>query len=203
MTEDVLKKAEKWAGASFDEKTRGEIRDLIDKNDEKELTDRFYKELEFGTGGMRGVMGAGTNRMNTYTVGKATQGLADYLNDNYNDAKERGVSIACDSRNNSQFFSREAARVLAGNGVKVYIYPELRPTPLLSFTVRHLGNRAGIVITASHNPKEYNGYKVYGTDGAQVTTPEDSKIVEYVEKVDIIEDVKRIDYAERFNYSCL
>ncbi len=196
MTEEVLKKAQKWSGVRFDEKTRREIRDLIDKNDEKELTDRFYKELEFGTGGMRGVMGAGTNRMNTYTVGKATQGLADYLNGNYTDAKERGVSIACDSRNNSGFFSREAAGVLAGNGIKVFIYPELRPTPLLSFTVRHLGNSAGIVITASHNPKEYNGYKVYGPDGAQVTSPEDSKIVEYVERVDIIEGGKKIDYKE-------
>jgi phosphoglucomutase len=196
MTEDVLKKAQKWSEEPFDEDTRQEIRDLLNRNDEKELTDRFYKELEFGTGGMRGVMGAGTNRMNTYTVGKATQGLADYLIHTYNDARERGVSIACDSRNNSGFFSREVARVLAGNGIKVYIYPQLRPTPLLSFTVRHFGNRAGIVITASHNPKEYNGYKVYAPDGAQVTSPEDAKIVEFVQKVDISEDVKRIDYDE-------
>jgi phosphoglucomutase len=134
--------------------------------------------------------------MNTYTVGKATQGLADYLIRTFGDARERGVSIACDSRNNSGYFSREAASVLAGNGIKVYIYPRLRPTPLLSFTVRHLGSRAGIVITASHNPKEYNGYKVYGPDGAQVTSPEDLKIVEFVEKVDITGDVKRIDYEE-------
>lgn len=199
MNEDILKKARQWTDLQFDEKTRNEIRGLIEKNDEKELTDRFYKDLEFGTGGMRGIMTSGTNRMNIYTVGKATQGLADYLLDTYPDAGERGVSIAYDSRNNSADFSREAARVLAACGIRVFIFPEMRPTPLLSFTVRHLGNRGGIVITASHNPKEYNGYKVYSPDGAQVTPPADGRIVEYVNKVDIIRDIRRMKYKEGKN----
>lgn len=196
MTEAILKKARVWTAPQFDEKTREKIQELIDKNGEKELTDRFYKELEFGTGGMRGIMAAGTNRMNIYTVGRASQGLARYLLDNYSDAAVRGVSIAYDSRNNSRLFAHESARVLAANGIRVFVFPELCPTPLLSFTVRHLVNRAGIVITASHNPKEYNGYKVYSADGAQITYPEDERIVEYVDKTDIIRGVKRMEYSD-------
>jgi phosphoglucomutase len=196
MDRKILERAGVWTGEQFDEETRCEIQDLIDRGDEKELTERFYSDLEFGTGGMRGIMGPGTNRMNVYTVGRATQGLADYLLQNHADAAERGVAIAYDSRNNSTLFAHEAARVLAANGIRVYIFPELRPTPLLSFTVRHLQTRGGIVLTASHNPKEYNGYKVYADTGAQVTPPEDGRIVDYVNRVDFAKDVRRMDYQE-------
>jgi phosphoglucomutase len=196
MIEEITKKAREWTSAEFDDETRKEISRLIDSGNEKELTDRFYKELDFGTGGMRGVMGAGTNRMNVYTVGKATQGLADYLLETYGDVKRRGVAIAYDSRHNSTVFAREAARVLAANGIAVYVFTELRPTPLLSFTVRHLGARAGIVLTASHNPREYNGYKMYASDGSQVVSPEDTKIVDFVNGTDITRGVKRIEYID-------
>ena len=196
MTLDVLAKAREWTDRRFDEATRREIQSLIDKDAMKELQDRFSKELEFGTGGMRGIMAPGTNRMNIYTVGRATQGLADHLLESYPDARERGVAIAFDSRINSSLFAKEAAAVLAGNGIKARVFPELRPTPLLSFTVRHFGCRAGIVITASHNPKEYNGYKVYGPSGSQLTAPEDAKIVSRVGGVRIVDDVKKVDYAE-------
>jgi len=196
MTLDVLAKAREWTDRRFDEATRREIQSLIDKGAMKELQDRFSKELEFGTGGMRGIMAPGTNRMNIYTVGRATQGLADHLLESYPDARERGVAIAFDSRINSSLFAKEAAAVLAGNGIKARVFPELRPTPLLSFTVRHFGCRAGIVITASHNPKEYNGYKVYGPSGSQLTAPEDAKIVSRVGGVRIVDDVKKVDYAE-------
>jgi phosphoglucomutase len=196
MTLDVLAKAREWTDRRFDEATRREIQSLIDKKAIKELEDRFSKELEFGTGGMRGIMAPGTNRMNIYTVGRATQGLADHLLESYPDARERGVAIAFDSRINSYLFAREAASVLAGNGIKARVFPELRPTPLLSFTVRHFGCRAGIVITASHNPKEYNGYKVYGPSGSQLTAPEDERIVSRVAGVKIVDDVKKVDYAE-------
>jgi phosphoglucomutase len=196
MDERILEKARAWTGPAFDGATREEISALIRGADDKELTDRFYRELEFGTGGMRGIMAPGTNRMNIYTVGRATQGLANHLLASYPDAREKGAAIAFDSRINSPLFAREAARVLAANGIKVHIFPELRPTPLLSFAVRELGARAGIVITASHNPKEYNGYKVYGPGGGQVIAPEDGRIVDSVNSVDIAAGVKRIDYAE-------
>jgi phosphoglucomutase len=191
----VLAKARLWTGEGFDPQTRDEVRRLIEGADEKEIEDRFYKDLEFGTGGMRGIMAAGTNRMNTYTVGRATQGLSDYLVRHYSDAQTRGVCIAYDSRNNSRRFAEEASRVLAANGIRVYLFRELRPTPLLSFSVRHLGCISGIVITASHNPKEYNGYKVYSPFGNQVVPPEDSRIVESVNRVDILRDVKRIEFS--------
>jgi len=197
MNDEILKKARLWTTQRFDEGTRNEITALLESNNEKELSDRFYRELEFGTGGMRGIMGAGSNRMNIYTIGRATQGLANFLLDQKGAAvKTSGVSIAHDSRHNSELFAGEAAGVLAANGIHVYIFPELRPTPLLSFTVRHLKNAAGIVITASHNPKEYNGYKVYSDDGGQIVPPEDARIVEYVNRVDIAEGVKRMNYEE-------
>jgi len=195
MQDDIRRKAEKWTEPPFDDDTRAEIRNLLKNGENSELKDRFYKELEFGTGGMRGIMGAGSNRMNIYTIGKATQGLADYLLEALQ-ADDVSVAVAFDSRNNSPRFAREAASVLAANGIRVYIYPDLRPTPLLSFTVRRLGCRSGIVITASHNPKEYNGYKVYGSDGAQVVTPEDARIVDFVNRVDISQGVKRVPYEE-------
>jgi len=196
MKEEIILKAKKWTSKNFDQATREEIKKLLDAGDIKELENRFYTNLDFGTGGMRGIMGAGTNRMNKYTVGVATQGLASYLLKNHPDASKMGVAIAYDSRNNSPLFARETAMVLAANGIKVYIFPKLRPTPLLSFAVRYLGCVAGVVITASHNPKEYNGYKVYGSDGGQVVSPEDVKIVEYVNRVDILKGVKRIDYKK-------
>ncbi|MFW6138466.1 MAG: phospho-sugar mutase [Spirochaetota bacterium] len=196
MDKAILDKAREWTSSYFDEHTRREIQSLIDSNNQDELVDRFYKDLDFGTGGMRGIMGAGTNRMNTYTVGKATQGLADYLLDRYDEAGRKGVCICYDSRLNSDFFARQAAGTLAANGIQVYLFSELRPTPLLSFAVRSLGAAAGVVITASHNPREYNGYKVYAEDGSQVTSPEDSRIVDYVNNVVIGRTVKRMDYRE-------
>lgn len=169
--------------ASIDENTKEELRAI---SDEKEIEDRFYKDLEFGTGGLRGVIGAGSNRLNIYTVGKATQGFANYLN---NHGKSPKVAIAYDSRNMSAEFAEYAGRVLAGNGIKVYLYDKLTPTPMLSFTVRELGCDGGIVLTASHNPKEYNGYKVYGSDGCQVTDVAANEIIGYVNKVDTFNDV--------------
>jgi phosphoglucomutase len=195
MNEEILRKARLWTTSRFDNDTVNEIRALIESGNEKELEDRFYKDLEFGTGGMRGIMAAGTDRMNVYTVGRATQGLCNYLLDHHPDAAARGICIAHDSRNNSRKFTQEAARVIAANGIRVFIFKELRPTPLLSFTVRHLGCVSGIVLTASHNPREYNGYKVYSPFGHQVVPPEDSKIVESVNSVDITSDVRRIDFS--------
>ena len=158
----------------FDQATKEELRSIA--GDEKEIEDRFYKELEFGTGGLRGVIGAGTNRMNTYTVRKATQGLANYIIKQ--GGKDKGVAIAYDSRRKSPEFADEAALCLAANGIKAYVFDSLRPTPELSFALRTLKCISGIVITASHNPPEYNGYKAYWEDGAQVTAPKDREIIE-------------------------
>lgn len=176
--------------AAIDDTTKEELKALTDK---KEIEDRFYKNLEFGTGGLRGKIAAGTNRMNRYTVGKATQGLATYLVNNF---KNPSAAIAYDSRNFSDVFAETAARVLAANGVKVYLYESLRPTPMLSFAVRHLGTQAGIVLTASHNPKEYNGYKVYGSDGGQVTDDAANEILGYINNIDIFSDVKILSKEE-------
>jgi len=170
----------------FDLETKNELLKIA--NDEKEMEDRFYKELDFGTGGLRGVMGAGTNRMNFYTVRKATQGLANYIIKQ--GGKEKGIAIAYDSRNLSPEFSDEAALCMAANGIKAYVFDELRPTPELSFAVRELGCIAGIVVTASHNPPEYNGYKVYWEDGAQITAPKDVEIIEEVRNVTDYHTVK-------------
>ena len=183
---DYKEKYNLWLG--FDEDTRAELSAVTD---EKEIEDRFYKDLEFGTGGLRGVMGAGANRFNFYTVSKATQGLADYLKAEYSDGIS--VAIAHDSRNNSDYFSKAAAQVLCANGIKVYLYDTLMPTPVLSFTVRHLKCTAGIVITASHNPREYNGYKVYGPDGCQLVPKYANKVIEYVNNVT---DLKAIEHME-------
>lgn len=177
----------------FDEKTKEELRSI--KDDPKEIEERFYKDLAFGTGGLRGILGAGTNRMNIYTVRKATQGLADYINQNVPNKEDRKVAIAYDSRRMSPEFSDEAALVLAANNIKGYVFDGLRPTPVLSYAVRALGCTAGIVITASHNPPEYNGYKVYWSDGAQVTSPKDVEIIEQVNQVERFEDVKIMDKA--------
>lgn len=180
-----------WLESStIDESTKEELRALTDQ---KEIEDRFYKNLEFGTGGLRGKIAAGNNRVNRYTVGKATQGLATYLVKNF---EGPSVAIAFDSRNYSDVFAETAARVLAANGVKVYLYESLRPTPMLSFTVRHLKTQAGIVLTASHNPKEYNGYKVYGSDGGQVTDNAANEILGYINETDLFNDVKIISKEE-------
>lgn len=188
---DYKDKLNLWLSSELiDEDTKGELRNLID---DKEIEDRFYKDLEFGTGGLRGVIGAGSNRLNIYTVGKATQGLSDYLNENFTEPK---VAIAYDSRHMSKEFSEYAARVLAGNGIKAYVFEELTPTPILSYAVRKLGCSAGIVITASHNPKEYNGYKVYGEDGGQVTDIPAKKIITFVNEVQCFEDIKAMNKEE-------
>ena len=190
---EFMEKYNQWlADDYFDEETKKELKDI--SGDEKEIQERFYKELEFGTGGLRGIIGAGTNRMNKYSVRKATQGLANYiLLEDAEKNKEKGVVIAYDSRRCSKEFAFEAAMVLNGNGIKTYVFEELAPTPELSFAVRHLGCAAGIVITASHNPKEYNGYKVYGSDGAQVPPPYDEEIIDEVQKITDFRQVKIMD----------
>ncbi|MEG1796314.1 MAG: phospho-sugar mutase [Clostridium sp.] len=172
----------------IDEGTKLELRNIND--DEKEIEDRFYKELEFGTGGLRGVIGAGTNRMNIYTVGKATQGLSDYLNGKFENS---AVAIAYDSRHMSKEFAEYTAKTLCGNNIKTYLFETLTPTPILSYAVRALGCSGGIVITASHNPKQYNGYKVYGADGGQITDKDAKEILSYIGNVDSFEKVKNID----------
>lgn len=176
----------------FDEDTRRELAGI--ESDEEEIKDRFFKELEFGTGGLRGVIGAGTNRMNLYTVGKATQGLADYLKTQ--EGWENGVAIAYDSRRMSPEFARRAALILNGNGIRTYLFSRLEPVPMLSFTVRKLGCKAGIMITASHNPPEYNGYKVYWEDGGQITAPKDREIIRQVKAVRSYGDIRLMEEEE-------
>jgi len=178
----ILERANTWLQTPFDTTTQQEIQELI-SNTPKDLTDRFYKDMEFGTGGMRGIMGAGTNRINKYTLGRATQGLSNYIKKNFPD-KELKVAIAYDCRHNSNTFAKIVADVFSANGIKVYLFEDLRPTPELSFAVRHLGCDAGIVLTASHNPPEYNGYKVYWNDGGQIVPPEDSAIINEVNSLD-------------------
>jgi len=187
MQDEIKKRAESWLSDAFDEATRAQVKDMMENNP-AELTECFYKNLEFGTGGLRGLMGTGTNRMNIYTVGMATQGLCNYLKKN-DSSSTLSVAVAHDNRNNSRLFAETTAGVFAANGIKVYLFESLRPTPELSFTIRHFGCQSGVVITASHNPKEYNGYKAYWNDGAQVIPPHDKKIIEEVNKV-TIESVK-------------
>lgn len=188
---DYKEKYVQWMNSAIiDEETKAELRAITD---ESELEDRFYKELDFGTGGLRGVIAAGSNRLNIYTVGKATQGFANYLN---SQEGNHSVAIAHDSRHKSDVFAAYAARVLAANNIKVYLYDTLTPTPMLSYAVRELGCSGGIVLTASHNPKEYNGYKVYGNDGCQVTDAPAKEIITYVNNVMSFEDVKVMDEAE-------
>ena len=181
----ILQKATAWLTPTFDAETHTEIQHLIDKNPSN-LADRFYKDMEFGTGGMRGTMGAGTNRINKYTLGRATQGLSNYLNKNIK-KQQLKVAIAYDCRHNSKKFAKIVAEVLSANNIKVFLFEDLRPTPVLSFTVRHLNCDAGIVLTASHNPPEYNGYKVYWADGGQIVPPHDSGIIGEVNALDFSE----------------
>jgi len=185
----ILKKANEWLNGNFDTDTKKEVQYLLE-NKSTELIDAFYRELEFGTGGLRGIMGVGTNRMNKYTVAMATQGLANYLWRMFPAEKKLKVAVAFDSRNNSQFFAQIAADVLSANGIYVYLFESLRPTPVLSYTIRHLKCQSGIVVTASHNPKEYNGYKVYWNDGGQLVNPHDVNVIKEVQKIKSIDDVK-------------
>ena len=185
----VTAKAQEWLGGSFDEKTRVEVKALLDKEDKSDLIDAFYKDLEFGTGGLRGIMGAGTNRMNIYTVGMATQGLANYLNRNFKERKEISVVVGHDCRNNGRLFAETVANIFSANGIKVYLFDDLRPTPEVSFAIRYLGCQSGVNVTASHNPREYNGYKAYWEDGAQVLAPHDTGIIDEVAKVKVA-DIK-------------
>jgi len=185
----VESNARKWLSDSFDQETRSQVKAMLDSEDKTELINSFYKNLEFGTGGLRGIMGAGINRMNIYTVGTATQGLANYLKKAFANLPEIKVAIGHDCRNNSRKFSEAAAKIFSANGFKVFLFEDLRPTPELSFAIRELGCQSGIILTASHNPKQYNGYKAYWNDGSQIVGPHDEAIVEEVKKVNV-DDIK-------------
>jgi phosphoglucomutase len=189
MLKSVRAKAQVWLHAEFDAETRKSVKHMLE-HDEKELVESFYKDLEFGTGGLRGIMGAGTNRMNIYTVGMATQGLCNYVKKEFSHVKQLKVAIAHDCRNNSRLFAETTAEIFSANGFKAYLFDSLRPTPELSFAIRHLGCQTGVVITASHNPKEYNGYKAYWDDGGQIIEPHDTNIIKEVEKIRSISEVK-------------
>src|SRR6187399_3163043 len=192
LLQEVQEKAQTWLDSPvIDSDTKLKVKSLLTKEDSKELIDSFYRELEFGTGGLRGVMGVGSNCMNQYTVGVATQGLANYLNKTF-PGKAIKVAIAHDSRNNSSYFAEVVAAVFSANGIQVHMFPELRPTPLLSFAIRHLNCTSGVVITASHNPKEYNGYKAYWVGGAQVVPPHDKNIITEVSAITSFDQVKFI-----------
>ena len=183
-------KAEAWLSSSvYDAATQAEVRKMLDNPDKTDLVESFYQNLEFGTGGLRGIMGVGTNRMNIYTVGAATQGLSNYLNKNFKDLKQIAVVVGHDCRNNSRLFAEVSANIFAANGIKVYLFDDMRPTPEMSFAIRQLGCQSGIILTASHNPKEYNGYKAYWDDGAQVLAPHEKGIIDEVNKVGA-EDIK-------------
>lgn len=189
MEQAILDKAKSWLNSNIDADARQQIEQWISQNNEEELTEAFYKDLEFGTGGLRGIMGIGSNRINKYTIGMATQGLANYLKKKFS-GEEISVAIAHDSRNNSRFFAETTAAVFSANGIKVYLFDALRPTPELSFAIRALGCQSGVVLTASHNPKEYNGYKAYWNDGGQLVPPHDKNVIAEVGKIQSIDDVK-------------
>ena len=186
----VTEKADKWLGAEYDEETRAAVKAMLENDDRTELIESFYKDLEFGTGGLRGIMGAGSNRMNIYTVGAATQGLSNYLKVAFADLPEIKVVVGHDVRNNSRKFAEIVADIFSANGIKVYLFDSCRPTPEISFAIRHLGCQSGVIITASHNPKEYNGYKAYWNDGAQMIAPHDVNTIKYVNEVTDVKDIK-------------
>lgn len=198
---EVMAKYNQWLNHLTDDDLLQELNSI--SNDETEISDRFYKDLTFGTGGLRGILGVGTNRMNTVIVGKATQGIADYLKSDYENATELSVAISYDSRFKSQEFAHYTACVFAANGIKVYIYPRLMPTPCLSFAVRELHCNAGVMITASHNPARYNGYKVYGADGCQITDLAAHTIYDSIQKVDPFSDVKNIEFEEAIKFNLI
>ena len=189
VDDHVMKKAKIWLDGAYDEETKSMIMRMID-DDPEELIESFYQNLEFGTGGLRGIMGVGSNRMNKYTVGAATQGFANYLKLKFPDTDQIKTAIAFDCRNNSKYFAQITADVFSANGIKVYLFDDLRPTPELSFAIRHFGCQGGIVITASHNPKEYNGYKAYWDDGGQLISPHDKNVITEVQNIEDIADVK-------------
>jgi phosphoglucomutase len=187
---EVMSKAQTWLDGNYNEETKADIRRMLNADDKTELIESFYRDLEFGTGGLRGIMGAGTNRMNIYTVGAATQGLSNYLKAQFPDVPQISVVIGHDCRNNSRLFSEISANIFSANGIKVYLFEDLRPTPEASFAIRHLGCQSGIILTASHNPKEYNGYKAYWNDGAQMIAPHDENVITEVMKITNVDDIK-------------
>ena len=189
LLNEVIAKATTWLNGNYNEETKAEVRRLLEAEDKTELIESFYRDLEFGTGGLRGIMGAGTNRMNIYTVGAATQGLSNYLKAQFPDLPQISVVIGHDCRNNSRLFAEISANIFSANGIKVYLFEDLRPTPEASFAIRHLGCQSGIILTASHNPKEYNGYKAYWNDGAQMIAPHDENVITEVTKTKV-DDIK-------------
>ena len=190
LLKTVKEKAMLWLSDQYDEATRAEVKQMLEAEDPTQLIESFYKDLEFGTGGLRGIMGAGTNRMNIYTVGAATQGLANYLKEAFPDLPQLSVAVGHDVRNNSRKFAEIVANIFSANGIKVYLFDSFRPTPELSFAIRHLGCQSGVNITASHNPKEYNGYKAYWSDGAQIIAPHDVNIINHVNRIKNVSDIK-------------
>lgn len=190
LLNQVIKKAQTWLSDGYDAETRNEVKRMLEADDKTELIESFYRDLEFGTGGLRGIMGAGSNRMNIYTVGAATQGLANYLKEAFKDLPEIKVVVGHDVRNNSRKFAEIVANIFSANGIKVYLFDNFRPTPELSFAIRHLGCQSGVNITASHNPKIYNGYKAYWSDGAQIIAPHDVNIIANVENIKDVRDIK-------------
>ena len=190
LLNEVIAKAQIWLDGNYNEETKKQVRRLLEAEDKSELIESFYRDLEFGTGGLRGIMGVGTNRMNIYTVGAATQGLCNYLKEQFPDVPQLSVVIGHDCRNNSRLFSEISANIFSANGIKVYLFEDLRPTPEASFAIRHLGCQSGIILTASHNPKEYNGYKAYWNDGAQMVAPHDENVITEVNKIACVDDIK-------------
>ena len=190
LLKSVKEKAMLWLSDQYDEATRAEVKEMLESDDHTQLIESFYKDLEFGTGGLRGIMGAGTNRMNIYTVGAATQGLANYLKEAFPDLPQISVAVGHDVRNNSRKFAEIVANIFSANGIKAYLFDSFRPTPELSFAIRHLGCQSGVNITASHNPKEYNGYKAYWADGAQIIAPHDVNIINHVNQIKNVSDIK-------------
>ncbi len=190
LLEDVLAKAETWLSGKYNEESKAAVRRMMEAEDKTELIESFYKNLEFGTGGLRGIMGAGSNRMNIYTVGAATQGLSNYLKQESGALPQISVVVGHDCRNNSRYFAETTAAVFSANGIKVYLFENLRPTPEISFAIRHFGCQSGVMITASHNPKEYNGYKAYWSDGAQLLAPHDGKVIDEVNKISRVDDIR-------------
>ncbi|MCM1317557.1 MAG: phospho-sugar mutase [Bacteroides sp.] len=190
LLKQVTERAQAWLSESYDPDTRAEVKRMLEAEDKTDLIESFYRDLEFGTGGLRGIMGAGTNRMNIYTVGAATQGLANYLKEAFTDLPEISVVVGHDVRNNSRKFAEIVADIFSANGIKVYLFEDFRPTPELSYAIRRLGCQSGVNITASHNPKEYNGYKAYWADGAQIIAPHDVNIIEHVGRIKDVSEIK-------------
>ena len=190
LLKTVTAKAQTWLGEGYDEETKAEVKKMLENEDKTDLIECFYKDLEFGTGGLRGIMGVGSNRMNIYTVGAATQGLANYLKDAFADMEQISVVVGHDVLNNSRLFAEIVANIFSANGIKVYLFEGSRPTPEMSYAIRLLGCQSGVIITASHNPKEYNGYKAYWNDGAQMVAPHDTNTIDYVNKIKSVTEVK-------------